>query len=100
MAESPHFELPFRWGHDGHAPCVEQDSEEDIEQCVFAIINTPTGFRLESPTFGVRPMVLEENAPSLPLLQAAIAEWEPRAHAVLTEKQFEDILSRLVNVGV
>jgi phage baseplate assembly protein W len=97
---NPHFKLPFRWGSNGHAEVVEQDSPEDVTQCVYAILNTPVGHRLEIPAFGVRKAVLEENGPSLAMLEAALHEWEPRASYSLTDGQLEDILSRYVNVVV
>jgi phage baseplate assembly protein W len=97
---NPHLKVPFKWGANGHAEVVEQNSPEDVIQCVYAILNTPRGFRLEIPDFGVRKGVLEENGPNLTQLEAALLEWEPRASYSLTDQQLEDILSRYVNVVV
>lgn len=97
---NPHLKIPFKFGHNGHAEVVEQDSDDDVTQCVFAVLNTPVGFRLEIPTFGVRKAVLEDNGPSLPMLEAALEEWVPRASSTLTDRQLEDILSRYVDVAV
>jgi phage baseplate assembly protein W len=95
---NPHFKVPFKFGSQGSALVVEQDSPDDITQCVFAVLNTPVGFRLEIPSFGVNKSILEENGPSHDQLLAALEEWEPRASYTLTDSQLEDILSRYVNV--
>lgn len=102
MAEvvTPHLKVPFQWGADGHAQVVEQNSVEDVTQCVFAVLNTRLGFRLEIPTFGLRKQILTENGPSLTQIEAAVLEWEPRASYILTTGQLQDILSRYVNVAL
>jgi len=79
MADNPHFKLPFRFGKDGHADVVEQDSTDDVKQCVEAIMRTPQGFRLEIPGFGIEDPNFIENGPDEISLRRAIDAWEPRA---------------------
>jgi len=98
--QNQHFALPFKFGSNGHAEVVEQDSPEDVANCADAVLSTPRGFRLEIPDFGIRNPVLTENGPNINELMAALEEWEPRAAYTLTEQQLEDILSKYVNVGV
>lgn len=96
---NPHFQVPFVF-REGSALCVEQNSDADIMQCANAIARTPRGYRLELPEFGVQNPILEENGPSLQELHHALDLFEPRARYLLSKKQFEDILSSLVTIGV
>jgi hypothetical protein len=96
---NPHFKVPFSWGPRGSAEVVEQDSPEEVEQRVFAILNTRLGFRLEIPEFGLKKQLLTENGPSLTEIEAAVLAWEPNASYVLGAGRLEDILSRYVNVA-
>lgn len=97
--ENPHFRVPFAF-RDGSAVCVEQDSDEDIIQCVNAIVRTAKGFRLELPDFGIANPVLVENGPALQEIERALELDEPRAKYHLSKSQMEDILSNIVNIGV
>jgi phage baseplate assembly protein W len=97
---NPHFKVPFTWGPRGSAEVVEQDSQEEVEQRIFAILNTRLGFRLEIPEFGLKDQLLTENGPSLTELEAAVLAWEPNAAYVLSEGRLQDVLSRYVNVAV
>lgn len=96
---NPHFAVPFRI-REGSALCVEQDSPEDVIQCVSAIVRTQKGFRLEIPGFGIDNPVMQENGPSIPELEAALRTWEPRADFTLEKKELEDVLSQLLKIKV
>src|SRR5215472_1043587 len=75
----------------------EQDSFEDISDCVEAIIRTPLGFRSDVLTFGFPQVELTTQ----PVLNAAIAELvaeqETRAQIVLSEKPdaFDPLIDRI-----
>lgn len=97
---TPRLKYPFKWGYNGHAQTVEQDSDEDILQRAFAILNTKLGSRLEVPNYGLRSQVLKENGPSLNEIEAALHEWEPKALVQLSDQKLEDLKSKLVNVGI
>jgi len=51
FAISPHFDLPFRFLKSGGAVVSEQDSFDDVANCVEAICRTPQGFRVDNPDF-------------------------------------------------
>jgi hypothetical protein len=54
----PHFALPFRFAASAngvHARITEQDSYEEIRDCVSAIVRYTRGERPEAPTFGITP---------------------------------------------
>lgn len=77
MANIPHFDLPFRYV--GGAPAVnEQGSVDDITACVYAICVTPPGTRDEMPDFGLNDPAFSQQPIPAHVLNAQIAEWEPR----------------------
>jgi phage baseplate assembly protein W len=77
---TPHFAAPFRVTGSS-AAVVEQDSQEEIESCVEAVLRTPVGSRIEEPGYGIPDETFTQLAPN-PTAEVylnAIAEWEPRA---------------------
>jgi phage baseplate assembly protein W len=99
---APHFAVPFRFGANGHADCVEQDSHDDVFQCVTAIINTPRGARLDLPDFGIVDPLFDEGGPDTADITAAIEAHEDRASLVvdLSQDTEVDALAWTVQVGV
>jgi phage baseplate assembly protein W len=79
--QSPHFDLPFRFVGKG-AAVVEQDSLQDIENCVVAALRTPIGFRTELPDFGTSDKTFQLQPLTYSELVAEIARSEPRANVV------------------
>jgi phage baseplate assembly protein W len=79
MADLPHFAAPFRFVN-GAAVVFEQDTTDEIMGCVLAVVLCPLGFRVELPDFGVPDPTFTEGAVRVDVLEAALAEWEPRAH--------------------
>lgn len=73
----PHFSVPFRVDGTGRFVTVEQDTPEEIAQCVAVIIGTPEGSRVEVPDFGC-PRA-EFVGPDPAGIVAAVEDWEPRA---------------------
>jgi phage baseplate assembly protein W len=78
---TPHFALPFRFGGiNGGAFINEQDSGDDIVDCVRAIVAFPVGSRADMPEFGIREIVFAEyNEAIVQQVRRAIEEWEDRA---------------------
>ena len=98
--DAPHFDLPFRLGPSG-ANVVEQDTIEDVANCVTAIVSTHVGWRAEAPTFGIPDLTMRRQ----PLGSEDISNWvanqEPRA--LLLVEEYPDKVDQLVdhiNVGV
>lgn len=86
----PHFAIPFRFGGNGHAEVVEQDSDEDVLACVEAIVRTPIGARAELPTFGVDDGVFSGGLDPDEAIDT-IAQHEPRAEP--------DVVSEFIDSG-
>lgn len=74
----PRLAIPVRLTNAGSFATVDQDSVDDIAQCVRAVLTTPIGSRVEQPDFGVHDWVF--STPSPPdLVVDAVLSWEPRA---------------------
>jgi phage baseplate assembly protein W len=78
---TPHFKLPFQFGGiHGGAYLNEQDSTEDIVDCIKVIIAFPTGSRQDLPSFGTPDLLFKQIGTKVPeQLAAAIRTWEDRA---------------------
>lgn len=102
---TPHFDLPFRWGTDGHPVVVEQDSWDDVANCVLNIMDTTVGRRIESPGFGIADPTFEAQPINLAAITEAVIQQEPRA-ALLMEQNpdqldslIADVLAQLTTTG-
>ena len=96
MADIPHFDLPFRYLN-AQPVVVEQDSEEDVLNCVEAIVRTPVGERPELPTFGSDDWLFSiQPIPTMALINS-ISEQEPRAMATVEQEPdaFEDLAAKV-----
>ncbi|MGZ4530799.1 MAG: hypothetical protein ACXVXP_00435 [Mycobacteriaceae bacterium] len=78
----PHFSLPLRYTS-GSAQVNEQDSLDDIADCVYAVCVTNPGDRDELPDFGLLDLTFDQEP--LPLAAAVnqITTWEPRAQILI-----------------
>jgi hypothetical protein len=96
MADEPipmHFAYPFRWDTTGHAAVNEQDSQEDVVDCVICTILTPRGWRADSPHFGISDPTF--GAPvEVDLLMGEIESDEPRASPILQSVEFGEDVTR------
>ena len=57
----------------------EQDSLDDIYDCVQAIIRCPEGWRPELPGFGINDQTFSQAGIDLAEIQDQVATWEPRS---------------------
>lgn len=99
MTETPKLKVPFA-PVQGRFPVVEQDSVDEVVQCVFAVLATEIDQRQEEPEFGIEDQTFLQGGADLPALQAAVARWEPRAEMLLDE-DWDDLLEKVrAQVGV
>lgn len=75
----PHFAFPLRLDS-GRFGVNEQDSLDDINDCVTVLLSTPLGSREELPDYGITDPTGERDLDTASILDA-IAEWEDRAVA-------------------
>jgi phage baseplate assembly protein W len=106
MTDIPHFTLPFRFDAGGVGPTAvvaEQDTTDEIMSCVLAVLLCPRGFRAELPDFGIEDPTFSQGAVDHEPIAAALAEWEPRAHSVVTTRldAMDELIDHvLVSLGV
>jgi hypothetical protein len=74
----PHIQWPVRL-EGARLATVEQDSLEDVAQCVALVLSTTPGTRLELPEFGRPDPTFSEGGADPTALEDAVNEWEPRA---------------------
>lgn len=96
MAETPHFDLPFRFVG-GRAVVVEQDTLRDVQNCVEAILRTEPGTRESNPGFGLADLTFSERPLNLSSIMTQVAVSEPRATMLLEEKpdEFDELVTRV-----
>lgn len=90
MADVPHFDRPFRLSGSRFA-VLEQDSDEELANCAWAIVSTPLGSRDEAPDFGVPDLPFSDPEVVSSNLVAAIRQWEPRLDAE-ADAEIEDLI--------
>ena len=96
----PHFALPFQLGPAGAVVC-EQDSIDDVSNCVIAISVTHIGWRTEVPTFGIPDLAMRKLPIGAEDINSWISNQEPRALITVEEKtDHVDSLIDHINVGV
>src|SRR4051794_33709970 len=98
----PHLKLPFHIGGRGAADVIEQDSIEEIAQCVQVLVSTRLGERIEIPNYGIPDQVMTvESVARTASLATQIERWEPRARvAVNAAPDDVDELIRILGVKV
>jgi hypothetical protein len=84
VTDIPHFSLPFRFAGP-QAAVNEQDSIEEIADCVVAILLCPLGYRIELPDFGLPDPVFSSPSVDAGQMQQVIETWEPRAATTMSQ---------------
>jgi phage baseplate assembly protein W len=97
--EVPHLKVPLELADDGSFAVVEQDTIDDVRQCVQVLLHTPLGIRplapdigVEDPTFG---MGVDPHA-----LAAVLEEQEPRAAVTVLAAPVDPSGEQLLEVHV
>lgn len=95
----PHFDLPFAYSA-GKPNVVEQDSLDDVANCVEAVVRTTQGQRLEISDFGIPAQTFATTPLDQATIVAQILQYEPRASVVLDQAlDAYDALHTLANIG-
>lgn len=80
MSDIPQIFQPFTFDlRTGDVVTVEQDSIDDIAQCVKNICSYIKGTREERPDFGITDQTFEEGGVDINKLRQEVEEFEPRA---------------------
>lgn len=92
----PHLAFPFQFGPgNAEAEVVEQDTIEEIAQCVRVIVSTRAGEREELPDFGIDDLVFGVDF-DIEDVVTEVLEWEPRA-SVLISQERDEVLDEFVH---
>jgi phage baseplate assembly protein W len=94
---TPHLAVPFQIVGK-KAAVVEQDSSDEVAQCVYAVLGTELGSRLEEPDFGITDPSFRVGGMDLGEALLALSRWEPRAN-VTADQEIADMVAS-VNVEV
>jgi predicted component of type VI protein secretion system len=78
MTDIPHFALPFRFATP-HAAVNEQDSAEEITDCVYVALVCPQSFRDELPDYGLPDPTFASPLIDVDTIRETVTRWEPRA---------------------
>ncbi len=79
----PHLRLPLQLAPDGTFVTLEQDSVEEVGQCVEVLLNTELGTRIENPAYGCYRGDFETDPETAQMLDE-VRVWEPRAETSFT----------------
>ncbi len=97
----PHFSLPVRYDSAGRIVTVEQDSIDDVTNCVNAAVRTERGTRAWVPEFGITDPTFEMTPVDIKTMQDEISSSEPRAILNLNQNiETSDGLATRIVVGV
>lgn len=92
----PKLSFPFRLSESGRSVMVvEQNSDDEILDCVEVLLSTERGERLEVPDYGVPDQSFLQGGVDVNDLVGAVARWEPRATVMIQQTEFRDLLQRL-----
>lgn len=74
---------------------VEQDSPEEIEQCVALLFTTRPGDLPDEPTFGLAEPAFRQGGVTQTDLEATVRRWEPRAQVHFTGDELVSLTQTL-----
>jgi phage baseplate assembly protein W len=94
-----HLAFPLRARADGSFEQVEQDTYEDVRQCVYMVLRTPLQSRPLAPHVGVDDPTFSMGVDA-PELEAQLQELEPRAVVKVTAGDVESGGEQQVEVRV
>lgn len=94
----PHFSFPFHTDGTSFA-VVEQDTQEEIQQCVEILLLTPSDSRLVLPEYGTPETLFTQVPVNVSAIISKLNEWEPRA-AVDFNQTVDTVNQMVSHIGV
>lgn len=92
MADTPHFKFPFQLSADGRRPKeTEQDSDDEILDCVQVLLMTLPSQRIDIPEYGMPEQAFLEGGADSSQIMSTIKRWEPRVNLVLSVDEVIDL---------
>lgn len=95
--ETPHFDFPFAI-HGSSVTVVEQDTLDDITNCITVIILTHVGWRPEAPRFGTPDYTFKKQPIGKDFILQILQAQEPRAALMIQESPdvFDSLIDRIL----
>jgi phage baseplate assembly protein W len=85
MADIPHLAMPLRF-KGAQWVLVEQDSEEEVAQCVRNVCAFERGYRIEDPDFGITDPTFQTMPIDTGDIAQALADYEERAAVAIYQE--------------
>lgn len=96
MTDIPHFKFPFQLTAAGdRIQVTEQDTDDEILDCIEVLLSTTQGERLELPEYGIRDQTFRQNGVEVSHILQQIRRFEERADVVLDAETIEDLVQRV-----
>lgn len=93
MIETPHFKFPFSFTPDGaRVQVTEQDSDDEVMDCLEVLLLTEQGERIELPDYGIQEQDFRLNGIDAVAVTNSVHQWEPRASILLETSPIEDLV--------
>lgn len=97
--ETPHFKFPFQFTPAGdRIQYAEQDSDDEIIDCIEVLLSTSIGERIELPDYGIADQVFRENGVDTGHIMAQIRKYEERADIQLEPDVIKDLVQKVTVV--
>lgn len=94
--DTPHFKFPFQFTTAGdRIQYVEQDSDDEIIDCIEVLLSTEQGERIELPDYGIADQTFRENGVDTGHIMAQIRKYEERADVTLEPHQIQALVQRV-----
>jgi hypothetical protein len=99
-AEVPHFDFPFTFTTARHAGVEEQDSLDDVINCILVALLVEPGSRVEVSDFGVPDQVFENQPLNLPLIISSVELYEQRAEQTMSQApdRLDPLIARIQDI--
>lgn len=94
MIDVPKIRMPFRVVGPG-IELTEQDTIDEIGQCVYTVLATEVGSRVEEPEFGITEQAHRKLGADKDEIAEAVEEWEPRATVNEIDEEWAEIKQRV-----
>lgn len=91
--DNPHISFPFRLNDSGTGSVVvEQDSDDEIMDCVQVLLSTELGSREEIPSYGIPDQAFKQGGIDEDQVLLAINRWERRAEVFLDTQSIASLV--------
>lgn len=78
----PHFQFPFSI-LGGHVQVTEQDTQDEIDDCVLVLLLTPVNSREVLPGYGTPETLFAQQPLPIAQILSQVRQWESRASVLM-----------------